>query len=423
MNKYLLSTKVRGLLFFSLLLYFSGPAVVWAGSLTLPSSCDIDSVRSQKGTSTFIYNNNGSSSSLSYNGTITFTKDERDIKSISPGGFFKYSKTTFGNSREIQILSGSDGTLRRRYFVGHTEQAYEPAGRQWLNEMLPGVIATTGIGAEDRVQRIYAKSGLNGVLEEIYKIDNDRVQTIYFSYLFNQPKLKDTDVRKVLSQVNRYIDSDYEKGKLLRKIGPRFLQSNKVTPEYLSAVTTMNSDYEKGKVLSYILQNGKINPDNYAQTISTVSRISSDYEQAKILKQVIANPALPDWAYKEVITQTIKMSSDYEKNRILILLLSKPKVVEQNFDDLLNAIRNIESDYEKSKALAYLVAKQKLSAQHYLQVFPVVTDISSSYEKSKTLQRLKTTMPTDNNEVRAAYLRTAKTIASDYEYRRVIAGM
>jgi hypothetical protein len=56
-------------------------------------------------------------------------------------------------------------------------------------------------------------------------------------------------------------------------------------------------------------------------------------------------------------------------------------------------------------------------------VFPVVADINSSYEKSKTLQRLKTTMPTDNEQVRAAYLKTAKTITSDHEYQRVMHGV
>jgi hypothetical protein len=90
---------------------------------------------------------------------VAFTDDERDIKSISPGGYFKFSKTTFGNTRSVLIESSSDGTLTRTYHANRQQQPYEPEGRKWLADMLPEIIATSGIGAEERVRRIYAKKG------------------------------------------------------------------------------------------------------------------------------------------------------------------------------------------------------------------------------------------------------------------------
>jgi DNA-directed RNA polymerase subunit F len=424
MMKCLLSEKCTRLLLLSTLLYLLSFARLFAADLhPCLLLADTDSIRYQKGTSNWIYRNNGSSSSLSYNGKIIFTEDDRDIKSISPGGFFKYNKTTFGNCREIQILSDMDGTLRRRYFVGRSEEPYEPEGRKWLQEMLPGIIATTGIGAEDRVQRIYAKSGVNGVMQEIGKLESDHVQSIYFSYLVTQPRLKDSEMRHILAQVDKSIDSDYEKGKLLRKTGPYFLQHEKVTPEYLNAINNMSSDYEKAKAISFVLQQGKLSPAGFTQALNTISGISSDYDQAKVLRQVIAHPALPERACKEIFAQLGNVDSDYEKNRIIFAVMSNQKLVDQHFNEVVNAVRNIRSDYEKSRALAYLVTKHKLTTQNYLQVFPVVADINSSYEKSKTLQRLKTTMPTDNEQVRAAYLKTAKTITSDHEYQRVMHGV
>src|SRR5687768_14114935 len=58
-------------------------------------------VKAKRHTSRHAYSDNNSSTEISYEGTITFTDDEKDIKSISPGGYFKYSKTTFGNRRAI----------------------------------------------------------------------------------------------------------------------------------------------------------------------------------------------------------------------------------------------------------------------------------------------------------------------------------
>ncbi|MGV3589569.1 MAG: hypothetical protein ACO1OF_21360 [Adhaeribacter sp.] len=384
---------------------------------------DFDSLRQGRGSYSWVHRDNGSSTTLSYNGKIYFTEDERDIRSISPGGFFKYSKTTFGNCREIQVLSDNDGKLQRRYFVGRSEQSYEPEGRQWLQEMLPHIIATTGLGAEDRVHRIYAKSGLQGVLNEIGKLESDHVQGLYFSCLLNQPRLKENDFRHIFANVNKFIESDYEKGKLLRKTSPHLLQNDKITQEYFNAVAVMGSDYEKAKVVAYIVQNGRLSPAHFSQAINTVSQISSDYEQAKVLKQVIVHPALPERAYKDVIVQLGNIDSDYEKNRIIFTMMSNQKFLDQHFNEVLAAVRNIRSDNEKSRALAYLVTKHKLTPQNYLQVFPVVADINSAQEKSRTLQRLKTTMPTDNEQVRAAYVKTARTINSDYEYQRVMHGI
>jgi len=372
---------------------------------------------------TYVYTNNGTSVVLSYNGTITFTDDERDIKSISPGGFLKYSKTTFGNKREICIQSGSNGALSRKYFVGRSEEPYEPAGRQWLQETLPEIIATTGIGAEDRVRRIYSKSGLNGVIAEINKIENERVQGTYFNYLVGLPALKENDLKVVLNQINRQIDSDYEKSKLLRKVAPRYLQNNKINQEYLAAINNMSSDYEKGKLLSFLLQNAKLSPASFSLVLPAVSQISSDYEQAKVLKQVLVNPALTPPAQKEVIVVLRTVSSDYEKNRVLSTLMANPKYVSENFDELLSTIKTINTDYEKAQALSTLVTKHKLTPQNYLQVLPVISDINSSYEKSRTLQRIRPALPANNAQVRAAYVKTAKTISSDYEYRKVIDGL
>lgn len=377
----------------------------------------------QEGVALIAYTSGGTSVELSYDGKITFTDDERDIKSISPGGFFRYSRTTFGNRREIYIQSNAEGLLTRRYFVGRTEEPYVPEGHKWLQEMLPEIIATSGIGAEDRIRRIYARAGTKGVLNQIEALENDYTKSIYYGYLFNQPTLKEADLRLTLTHLNEELDSDYEKSKLLRKISTSYLQNEKVTQAYLAAVSNIASDYEKARVLTYVLQNGKLSPGNFTVIIPATARISSDYEQAKVLRTVLVNPAVTPQVHKEVIRQLHTLDSDYEKNRVLVQLLNNPKCVSSNFEEMMQAISRIDSDYEKARALNYLFTKQKLTVPNYLQVFPVISSINSNHDKSRTLQKVKTIMPADNAQVRAAYIRTAKSIDSEYEYRKVINGL
>jgi uncharacterized protein YeeX (DUF496 family) len=388
--------------------------------------CEADTSRRaafSKDTFTYHQNKSGTSTSLSYDGKITFTEDERDIKSITPGGYFRFSKTTFGNKREIFIQSGSDGTLHRKYYVGKSEEPYEPEGRQWLQEMLPEIIATTGLGAEDRIRRIYGKAGLNGVLAEISKIDSDFAQATYYSHLLALPALKDHDLKGVLAHLNRQLDSDHEKSKLLRQIAPRYLQNPKNAHEYLAVVSSLSSDYEQAKVLTYICQAPALSQSSCEMVIPAVARISSDYEQARVLRMVLAKQELSPKAHKEVIELTRTISSDYEKNRVLLLLIANPKYVSTNFGELLGSISTLQTDYEKGRALSYLVMKQKLSPRQYLQLFPVVSSLNSNFDKSRALQKIRATMPADNAEVRAAYIKAAKTIHSDYEYRKAIAGL
>ena len=55
---------------------------------------------------------------IKHNGKITVTDDDRGIKSISPGGYLKISKKTFGNKRTLLIESNSNGELQYSYTEG-----------------------------------------------------------------------------------------------------------------------------------------------------------------------------------------------------------------------------------------------------------------------------------------------------------------
>lgn len=408
-------------------LYFAFLFHSWAAAWQDPRlPCEADTTRKAiLGRQTFTYHQSkaGTSTTLSYDGKITFTEDERDIKSITPGGYFRFSKTTFGNKREIFIQSGSDGTLHRKYFVGKSEEPYEPEGRRWLQQMLPEIIATTGLGAEDRISRIYAKAGLNGVLAEISKLENDYAQASYYNHLLALPSLKDHELKGILAHLNHQLDSDHEKSKLLRQTAPRYLQNPKNAHQYLAIVAGLSSDFEKAKVLTYICQVPALSRTSCEMMIPAVAHINSDYEQAKVLRTVLARQELSPKAHQQVIALARTIDSDYEKNRVLLVLMANPRYVSSNFGELLASISTLQSDHEKSRALSYLVEKRRLSPRQYLQLFPVVSALDSSYDKSRTLQKIRATMPADNAEVRAAYLKAAKTIHSDYEYRRAIAGL
>jgi ribosome-binding factor A len=377
-----------------------------------------------RGRSTHVYNDNNTSTEISYEGTITFTEDEKDIKSISPGGYFKFSKTTFGNRRAIHIESGSNGELKRTYYVGKNQEPYEPEGRKWMADILPELIASSGIGAEDRVKRIYAKKGTPGVLEAIEDMESDYVKGIYFKYLLAQNGLKDNDLKTIITRLGEEVSSDYEKSKLLQQVSSTYLQNSGTATAYITAISDMSSDYEKAKVLSHILNQGKLTDANFSKVLDAINDISSDYEKAKILSQLLNRQNLPETHFKQALHVVADISSDYEKAKVLSKLLTNTKVMNESFNELLEVIGEMSSDYEKAKVLSNLFSKTTMAEKQYISAFELLSDeMSSDYEKSKLMQQISRTMPKDKATVMNAYKKAAKSISSDYEYRKVMASI
>ena len=102
------------------------------------------------------WSNSGEQMTLDYQGSITLSDDDRDIVSMSPGGFFRLSEdrsriplldTLLGADREIELRGRADGTIERRYVVNRREVAYRARGTPVASRI------PSGAGATDRVQR------------------------------------------------------------------------------------------------------------------------------------------------------------------------------------------------------------------------------------------------------------------------------
>ena len=115
-----------------------------------------------KGNKTHTYRNNSGvySTELEYRGKIIFNDAETDVNYISPGGFIKFSKRSFGNRRTIILESEAQGIITREYREGSKKLPFEPEGRKWMASVLPEIIRTTGIGADERVKKFYKKGGI-----------------------------------------------------------------------------------------------------------------------------------------------------------------------------------------------------------------------------------------------------------------------
>jgi len=434
--------------------YLPRPAAAPRVQATAPFPQDSSRRRTTQHTYSHTERNGANATEINYRGKIAFTDDERDIKSISPGGYFKFSKTTFGNTRSVLIESSGDGVLTRTYSAGRQEQPYEPEGRKWLADMLPEIIATSGIGAEERVRRIYAKKGVNGVLETIENVDNDHARSTYLGYLMEQPNLSEKDRLTVLEKVSG-IGSDHEKANLLRRVSGTYLRGNQTSQAYIraassigsdheksqlfrhllgslslneantaavtKAVASIGSDHEKAGVVRFLLQQNKLDGAGLQQVLPVIGSIGSDHEKAGVLRAMLGNQALTGTHFKTLTGLIDRLGSDHEKSGVITHLVNTNQpLVATHFGDVLGLVTRISSDHEKGRSLAVLLDKTRPDDKQYVQVLAALPSIGSDHEKGQLLTWLAKTLPKGNAAVLEAYKKAAKSIGSDHEYRRAM---
>ena len=99
-------------------------------------------------------------------GMVELTDDERDVKSVSPDGYFEISSrgwwSLFG--QRYIVRGNADGTTTRHFIVGSAERPLDAETRTWIGDIIQR-LARNGFDAESRVARILARGGPSGVLD------------------------------------------------------------------------------------------------------------------------------------------------------------------------------------------------------------------------------------------------------------------
>ena len=404
-------------------------------------------------THTYSNNNGVTSTELEYRGKIIFTDNEKDVKSISPSGFIKFSKRSFGTRRTIILEGEARGEITREYREGSKKLPFEPDGRKWMASVLPEIIRTTGIGAAERVAKIYKQGGIDAVLEEISSLPTNYVQRIYYDAAFETSGLSTNDYVKLIEDAGEEISSSYELSKILISNSDRLTKSertmtatigvtkdisssyeqSKVYKHYLTksdiseenkgliikAVREISSSYEQSKVLVALLQE-EISDENINLVIEEASHISSSYEQSKVLQYMISNQSTDELDIVLLVDAVSDISSSYEQVKILSQLVEDKDLSQEQIREITKAAEFISSDYEQSKFLQAMIKKQELDEAGINSILAMTDELSSSYEKSKILQMVIASENFDNSNFSSIIAQT-ETLNSSYEESKVLA--
>jgi beta-lactamase regulating signal transducer with metallopeptidase domain len=388
--------------------------------------------------------------SVKIDGAIEFTDDDRDVKSLSPGGHFRMEEgTTWHSGRAYDVKADWGGNLTKTYSVGWSAKPLDSEGRAWLDHVLPQIIRDSGIGAAPRVARILRQGGPPAVITEIGLIHSDGSKRIYLEQLFAQATLNPQQLKDAAGLI-RGISSDGDKAQVLLTVDGKYF-TGELRPYLFEAVESINSDGDKRRVLSDIVNKDAGSTDTLVSAARAAKHISSDGDKAEVLIEMAdayrANDGV-DMAYFEAVKS---ISSDGDHARVLSTLLAahgddrdtlaqalrsaekissdgdkarvlKEAVPRYSDDELIrkaffDAANSISSDGDHQQVLVALVHRQGIGAPTLAGIAKSAQRISSDGDKARVLMELA---GTNVEPVRDDFFSAANTISSDGDHSHVL---
>jgi len=317
-------------------------------------------------------------------GKITFADTDRDVERLGRGGYFEIEER-MGRARRRVEVSETDGSLRRRWYVDGTEQAYGDEARAWLGDVILVLFRRTGLNAEARATRILEQGGSDALIAEIAQMQSDWAASRYYVVLFEGAQLTPQQQTTLVQDAGRRIVSDHALGEVLRALANRGPLDPSVQRAYIAAAGSIESDHEQGQVLAALALKSDLGVEALDAMLASADQIESSYQRATLLLAIAerypATRPLPA-SYLNAVTG---MDSDHERGRVLGRLLERDRLSAADRVRVLDAVAQIGSDHQQAELLLALLQAGPIESAIREPFFRAVSGIGSSFERQRVL--------------------------------------
>jgi hypothetical protein len=148
--------------------------------------------------------------------------------------------------------------------------------------------------------------------------------------------------------------------------------------------------------------------------------MSSDFERGKALIALLDRDSIPASHTARILRAAQQMTSDVSRATVL------RKISPATFADstvqraYLGVIGVMTSNVERANTIGALVKQPGLAPSVQLGLIRAITVINSNNEKANVLILFLEHQGTADADVRRAFLKSAETLSSDHDYRRVM---
>jgi hypothetical protein len=318
-------------------------------------------------------------------GDVDFNEAGDWVTSLGAGGQLTIEERDGGSERRLEFRPGEGGP-RARYFVNGGERALDAGGREWAQRLVLHAVRENGLGAERRVARIRARSGVNGVLAEIGRIGNDVGRRMYYRALLAGPAMSTAEFARVMGDVSQRMRSDVETRLVLTEAIDRAGEGARLAA-VLRAAEGIDSDVETRLVLNRATERHRLaDAASRDAFFRTVGGIGSDVERRLVLNGV-ADERLADGPSREAFFRAVsEFESDVERRIVLTQVLSEAS--EATAIAAIQSAGEMGSDVEKRIVLSQVPASRLRSARVAAAYRRVAEAMRSDAERRIAMRRL-----------------------------------
>jgi hypothetical protein len=248
-------------------------------------------------------------------GRVSFTADDADLATLSPGGYLYVTETRSGTTRRMSFTE-RDGRIMRQYTVnGDTRPSAE--SEEWLRTVLPRVARESTIGAEARVARILRERGPAGAIGELENIHSESIKSLYVDALLSDSRTGPTELRDLARRLPELMSSDSRRATMMTTLLRRSNGDPAIVDALLESSRSISSDHQRGIVLNALLERDNLSRPTLLAALRSIGGISSDREKASALIALASHrEAMTDDNMRRAFletTRSISSSSEYRR--------------------------------------------------------------------------------------------------------------
>lgn len=331
---------------------------------------------------------NGGRLEIRVQGEVEFGDDERSVARLSPDGRVTMMEERPGQpDRRVEFRPGEGGAARMTFYRDGDRREPDAADRAWIDRMIARA-ARDGAGAERRVARIRARSGTDGVLREIERIEGDGGRRAHYAALLRTPGLSGGETARTLRHLGSHLRSDGEKRLALSAA----LEGSPNTEELaaiLDAAGTIRSDGDRSGVLARVAREHSMDDARARNAFfRAAGGIGSDGDLARVLLAELVGSG----ARGEVLAAALRASegieSDGDLARVLLAVLRHPQASPEVVAGAVRASERIASGGDRARVLIAVPDRALSSASVRAAVRRSMQGIRSDGDRERVERRL-----------------------------------
>ena len=294
-------------------------------------------------------------------GQITFSPDDRQILSMTPGSRLELKHE--GKGEQLRVERGSDG----QPLVDNPDL---------LAQLLPDILREAAINAGPRIKNRLATEGFDGVMAYIDATQNEHAAAHYLEELIKQHQVNEAQWRKAQAKLSRF-DNDDARADVLVAL---YLQGHRLqlpADTLDGLVADIKSVHYRAELITELLDHQRISAEEFARLYRHIS--SAHYQAELVQEYVRQTPALSPVEIHDLI-RAIK-GNHYKGESYLALL---PRLGNEP-ETLKEIVLALDSDHYRAEIV-----------QHWLQnhsnsdavIIAAIRYIDSDHYRSQLLQEL-----------------------------------